>query len=130
MKNIVVIAAFCMLAACGKEVVEKPDNLIPEEKMIEIFYDLSLLEAIKTQKPVALEANNIHPTQYIYKKYSIDSVQFVNSNRYYATDLEKYKRMYEEVGDRLEKNKRTVDSLLVKNGGIKKPEDPDAPQIK
>ena len=33
------------LAACSKPAVEKPDNLIEEGKMVDIMYDLSLLEA-------------------------------------------------------------------------------------
>lgn len=110
--------AVLMLASCGKSGVEKPDNLIEEKKMKEIIYDLSLLEAIKSQKPVALETSGVNANEYIYKKYKIDSLQFVKSNRYYASDIERYKKMYDDIAKRLENNKKEIDSLIKINGGM------------
>jgi hypothetical protein len=40
------------------------------------MYDLSILDAIKYQNPASLETYKINPSQYIYKKYKIDSAQF------------------------------------------------------
>ncbi len=123
MKKIIIqILVLAAIIGCTKAVAEKPENLIPEAQMVDIFYDLSLLEAIKTQKPVALEQNNILPNEYIYSKYKVDSLQFVESHRYYASDLERYKKMYDEVSKRLDQNKKTVDEVLKKNGGIVQPE--------
>jgi len=100
-----------MLAAlaCGKSVVEKPDNLIAKDKMTDIIYDLSILEAMRSQKPLILEQNNINSNTYIYKKYGIDSLQFEQSNRYYASNVEQYKAIYEEVSRRLEAQKAGPD---------------------
>jgi hypothetical protein len=44
--------------------------------MIDVMYDLSILDAIKYQNPASLETYKINPSQYIYKKYKIDSAQF------------------------------------------------------
>lgn len=121
----IVFLALLLTAGCSEKVAEKPDNLIPEEQMIDIFYDLALLEAIRTQRPVTLQQADIQPTTYIYRKYKIDSLQFVNSNRYYASDLESYKKMYQEVSNRIESNKRAIDAELQRNGGLPS----DVPQI-
>lgn len=126
MKNLLLLFA-CILMSCGKSSVEKPDNLIPEEQMIEIYYDLALLEAIKTQRPLMLQQANIEPTVYIYKKYKIDSIQFAQSNRYYSSDMEEYKQMHQEVARRIEENKKQLDAELRKNGGI--PSASDAPRV-
>ena len=46
------IALLCLLFSiysCTNAIVEKPKNLIEKDKMIDILYDLSLLDAIKSQ---------------------------------------------------------------------------------
>lgn len=114
---------------CGKSVVEKPDNLIEEGKMVDIIYDLSLLESIKSQKPIVLEENHINPNTYIYKKYKIDSLQFAKSNQYYSSDLGNYKKIYEKVAKRLEEANKAADLQTTKNGGQVPTPDADAPQV-
>lgn len=106
MKKAAVIFGVLLLAiACGKQVVEKPENLIGKDKMADIIYDLAILEAMRSQKPVILENNGINQNTYIYKKYGIDSLQFAKSNQYYASDIDAYKKIYEEVAKRLEAQK-------------------------
>lgn len=107
MKKIFIFVGLFLLS-CGKELIEKPDNLIPQDQMTAIFYDLSLLEAIRTQRPIVLQHMNVQPTSYIYKKYKIDSIQFVKSNAYYASNLKLYKEMYDEVAKKIEANKKAI----------------------
>lgn len=112
MKKIIPALVFLGLFACEK--VEKPDNLIAEDKMVDVLYDIAVLDAIRTQKAYMLTQENINPATYIYKKHGIDSLQFANSNRYYASDIERYKKMYSEVADRIEKKRKVADSLVKK----------------
>lgn len=93
---------FAILISCQKPAVQKPDNLIDEEVMVDIMYDISVLEAMKSQKAVILEANAINPNTYIYKKYKIDSLQFANSDKFYASDIKKYKEIFDKVNKRME----------------------------
>ncbi len=88
--------------SCEKSSIVKPDNLISEDTMVDIIYDLALLEAIKGQNPGSLQTNGINPNNYIYKKYKIDSLQFAKSDQYYATDVKNYKKLYERVTKRLD----------------------------
>jgi hypothetical protein len=103
-----------ILASCKKEVVKTPKNLIEKEKMVNIMYDLSILEAIKIQNPSSLDTFKINSNQYIYKKYKIDSAQFAQNNIYYASDYKEYKKMYEQVKSRLDKNV-TATEILIKD---------------
>jgi hypothetical protein len=110
-----------LFAACNQLVVQKPDNLIEEDKMVDIIYDLALLEAIKSSNPQSLVHRKINQATYIYKRHKIDSLQFDQSDRYYASDINNYSKMYERVGKRIENNKTAIDSIAQsKNKMLKK----------
>lgn len=101
-----------ILAGCQKELVKEPKRLIDKEKMVDIIYDLSLLDGIKVQDPTLIDSLKISPNQYVYKKYKIDSVQFAQSNIYYAADSKEYEKMYNQVKARLEKNKVEITAAV------------------
>lgn len=111
------LSCFILLISCKNTTVEKPDNLIDEDKMVEILYDVSILEAIKVTNPKSLEIRKINSNKYIYQKYKIDSLQFVKSDLYYASDVTNYEKMYKKVIEKVE-NIRKTDSI--KNTKIKK----------
>lgn len=114
MKTIVILLGFAvLLAGCKDAAVSKPGKIIDEETMVNIIYDLSVLEAMKSKNP-ALSGK---PTSaYIYNKYHIDSLQFAENNRYYAAEIEKYKKIYDQVNERLETNRKIADSIARRNG--------------
>lgn len=113
MKNFVFIILVLFLSvSCKKELVKEPKRLIEKEKMIDIMYDLSLLEAMKYQNPLSLDSINADPKHFVLKKYKVDSLQFAQSNIYYAADYNTYKEMYDEIGKRLAVEQRAVDSIV------------------
>jgi len=113
MRNFVLIVLVLFLSvSCKKELVKEPKQLVEKDKMIDIMYDLSLLEAIRYQNPVSMDSIETSPTKFVLQKYKVDSLQFAQSNMYYAADYSNYKEMFDEVGKRLEKNKRATDSLV------------------
>ena len=115
MKKIVLFSVMLLaVIGCKETVVDVPEKLIEEEKMVDIFYDLSLLEAMLNYNPTLMSRNNINPYTYIYDKYGIDSLQFVANNKYYASDIKKYDKMYEKVKVRMEQSKDDFDTLLKK----------------
>lgn len=113
-----ILVTFCLIAtllSCQNTVIEKPEKQIDEDVMVDILYDLSLLESIKSQN-VSDSDNTINISQYIYKKYKIDSIQFLQNNKYYASDVKNYKKMFEKVKDRLQNESNKLDTLMKKNG--------------
>ena len=96
--------------SCGSLTEEnvKPNNLIPEDKKIDILYDMSLISVSKGINKRILENNGMKPKKYILKKYKIDSLQFVVSNEYYSKDLEIYLSIYEEVLNKLQLNREII----------------------
>lgn len=111
-KIIPFLAILTFLISCKDEVVKKPERLIKKDVIVNVMYDLAVLEAIKYQNPASLDTFKINSRDYIYKKYKIDSLQFAKSNVYYASDYEDYKLMFEQITKRLDANKKSVDSLL------------------
>jgi len=114
MKKIVSLLACVLFLWSCKSEVEKPEKLFSEEQMVDMIYDLTILEAIKNNNPSFLENKSIDPYTYIYTKYKIDSLQFVQNNKYYASDVKEYAKIYEKVFSRIELNKSEVDTLLKK----------------
>ena len=106
-KLIYIILIFCSCDSLNEENA-KPNNLIPEDKMIDILYDMSLISVSKGINKRILENNGMKPKKYILKKYNIDSLQFVVSNEYYSKDLEIYLSIYEEVLNKLQLNREII----------------------
>lgn len=105
MKKLILFFTILFIFGCQNSTVEKPSNLIEKDKMIAILYDVSLLEAIKSQNiNGGITPKGIN--EYIFKKYKIDSIQLVKSNKYYASDIVEYKKMYQKVKDQLEEESK------------------------
>ena len=115
MKKLFFFITIIFFASCSNNIeVQKPEKLIEEETMEHILYDLALLQALKGHSPKKLNKNEVDPKTYIYQKYKIDSLQFVESNRYYSADVQNYMNMFTKVIERLNKEKKTAKDVVKK----------------
>lgn len=133
-KIIFLVCCVFSVVSCNNTIIEKPNNLIGKDKMIDILYDISLLEAIKNQNVEGGISNKVG-NDYIYKKYKIDSLQFVKSNKYYASNVEEYKKMFEKIKERLTNETKKIEAEMKKKGEeipptSPVPTNPDTPQIR
>ena len=127
MKKVIYIFILVLIASCAEKLMEKPNNLIPKDKMVSILNDLAILNAAKSTNVAILRNHNIDPMQYIFTKYEIDSLQFVESDRYYASIPEEHEKIYIAVEakltqeeERLSMAKRDRDSIKrVKNEALR-----------
>lgn len=123
-KTILFFMTLFMLLGCKEEAaVKEPEKRIDKAVMVAIFYDLALLDASKYQMLSKTEYQKVTPKEFIFKKYKIDSVQFAQNNLYYASFVEEYKEMFQEVEKRLQVQSDKLDTLqkrkndlLVKKG--------------
>lgn len=99
--------------------MEQPENLIPQEKMVDILRDMAILNAARTTNVAILHKNDIEPMPYLYAKYGIDSIQFSNSDLYYASLPEIYEDIYAKVEARLETEKESIEELKRVNDSLK-----------
>ena len=112
-KGILFFALLVSFVGCRKEeTVKTPKKLIDKAVMVNVFYDLALLEASKYQMMSKTEYQKISPKEFIFKKYKIDSAQFSQSNIYYASSIEEYKAMFEQVQKRLQTNSDKMDTII------------------
>jgi galactokinase/mevalonate kinase-like predicted kinase len=117
MKYLVQILVILIIVSCGgegKKRIKKPDNLITKDKMVDVIYDMSLVSAAKGVNRKLMEQQGVHPDQYVYEKHGIDSLQFAESNEYYAFDLDAYDEIYKKVKAKLEKDKMYYTELVQK----------------
>ena len=109
-----------LLAGCSTS--DKPDNLIPEDKMIKLLEDIHVAEN---------QVNNLHmgsadsslmvykgPEKEIFKKYQIDTAIYRASFKYYVARPEQFKSMY----DRVVKNLEAKNELYLKKQRASKPD--------
>lgn len=102
--------------SCKETVLEKPDQLIEKATMVDIMYDLTLLDALKYQTSAVTDSLKINSTRYVLKKYKIDSLQFARSNSYYASNYEEYSIIINQVKDKLTASKiRITAEIKAKN---------------
>ena len=106
------IFAFCVLVSCQDiERTPKPEDLIPEPKMVEVLTEIALLHGARTYNKNILQQKGVDPKAYLWQKYDIDSLQFLKSNDYYSENFEQYQRIYDSVKLRLERYKIVYDTL-------------------
>ena len=124
------------MESCQKvERPEKPQDLIPEDKMAAILVDIYLFNAAKSTNRILLQKTGLTTEKLIYQKHGIDSLQFVESNNYYGGDLKKYDAIHQKVKLLIEAEKTTFETLVkeetVKDSLQKTPKkEPDSLQKK
>jgi hypothetical protein len=100
--------------ACGSD--EKPQNLIPKDKMAKILTEIHIIEA---------QVNNLHfqhedSSVYVYQKmkvgllktYDLDTATFRSSFKYYLLNPDKLKEIYSEVKKSLEAKKKQIQAKV------------------
>ncbi|WPR72467.1 DUF4296 domain-containing protein [Flavobacterium sp. NG2] len=112
MRKSVFIVLLLFFAGCKEEVIQKPEHLIEKGVMVDIMYDLSLLNAMKYQSQSQLEGYDTNELEYIYKKYKIDSAQFIQNNNYYTSNYKEYKKMFDQVTERINNERIKLDTII------------------
>ena len=106
-----------VLSSCSQVEEVPPENLIGEEKMADLIFELALLDAAKGFVPkdqkerIDLDANSF------YQFHNIDSAQFTSSNAYYAKQPKAYLRivsMAKTKHEEFEKNLEESENKRIK----------------
>lgn len=107
------IGILLMLVACQDvKYPQAPENLIPEEQMMDIMADAYSGHAARSVNNRVLRSNQIQLDSSLYNKYGIDSLQFARSNAYYTVDLNRYEKLLKGVEERLMARKAEADSAM------------------
>ena len=119
MKTFFLVVSILFFISCENLEVKKPSNLISEDQMVEILYDMVLINSSKGVNKKLLQKNINNPEAYVFKKHNIDSLQFAESNAYYTFKNEVYKSIYEKLELKLTTQKTKLEALLKEKNSIK-----------
>ena len=86
-----------------------PENLISEEKMESIIFDIMILNA-SSGYDLKID-NNMISDELIFRKYDIDSAQFYNSELYYSRNPKIHFNIYSNVKRRIQKSIDSIKSI-------------------
>lgn len=119
LNKIILLGFFTLFFSCNEKLIDKPENLIAREKMVEVLKDLALANAAKNTNIVVLRENDIEPTTYVFEKYGIDSIQFTQSDTYYASlPGGEYESIYKEVEQQLEDESKRLEEARQLNDSL------------
>ncbi|SHI35675.1 DUF4296 domain-containing protein [Pseudozobellia thermophila] len=118
MKKLNVLILVFWLWSCNEKLLEKPDNLIEKEKMVQILTDVAIVNAAKITNVSILRDNNIDPMAYVFERHGIDSLQFVESDRYYASLPAEYEEIYLKVEAVLEGRQKEFEDAKAKKDSL------------
>ena len=76
------------------EAIEKPKDILSQEKMSEIIADFAINEQSYT---IGGNINTENATRFILKKYNINGQLFTDSYKYYMTDPDTMKEILDEA---------------------------------
>ena len=86
-----------------------PEDLISEEKMESIIFDIMILNA-SSSYDLKID-NDMISDELIFKKYDIDSAQFYNSELYYSKNPKIHFNIYSNVKRRIQKSIDSIKSI-------------------
>lgn len=116
--TILILSAF-ILSCSDVQEIEEPDNLISEDKMIDIYTDMILLDAVERSSPKNFKAYELESSEHIVNKYKIDSVTLSENIKYYNLNFEKNTRIYEKVKENIAQKEEKIDSITTLRDSLK-----------
>lgn len=118
MKKYYLFVAICLFCIACDGGIQKPEKFIEEGQMEEILYDVAILYGAQSLYVNETDTIKQLSMNSIFNKYGIDSISFVENNKYYINLKDNvYYNMQSRIVKRLEAEQKVVDSL----SGYEKP---------
>ncbi|MCK8491431.1 DUF4296 domain-containing protein [Spirosoma sp. RP8] len=96
-----------LLQGCQPPEDKRPDNLIPEERMVAILTEVHILEARVGRMGLrSTDSSNVayhHLEKQIFRKFKVDTAAYSKSYAYYAAHPRAMETIYQQVVDNLKK---------------------------
>tara|TARA_Y100001958_G_C21184487_1_gene513783 strand:+ start:188 stop:586 length:399 start_codon:yes stop_codon:yes gene_type:complete len=104
-----IILMLLLLLSCVNVEEAPPENLIGEEKMADLIFELAVLDAAKGFVPKDQKERIELDADSFYMFHEIDSAQFTSSNAYYAKHPKAYLRIVSMAKTKLEKFNKNIE---------------------
>jgi len=116
-----ILLVLLILSSCAQVEEVPPENLIGEEKMADLIFELAVLDATKGFVPKDQKQRIDLDADSFYQFHEIDSAQFTSSNAYYAKQPKAYLHIVSMAKTKLEefeKNMEESDNEILKIDSI------------
>lgn len=123
---LIYLSVIVLVVACGSGGPKKPKNLISKNDMVNILIDARLLSSANSASKDIMEQRGLKLDSYVFDKYGIDSLQFAESNTYYAYYIKDYEEIYNKVTDSLERLKTALNEQKIKEEKEQKKREKDS----
>ncbi|SFD10564.1 DUF4296 domain-containing protein [Spirosoma endophyticum] len=103
-----------LMAACTAPEDERPDNLIAQDKMIDILTEVHIAESQVSRLSLgSLDSSNIaykHLENQIFRKFAVDTAMYRKSYIFYSSHPSDMEAIYKQVTERLKQRADTTKS--------------------
>lgn len=99
MKYLVIFVFLIGIYGCSKS----DTATIPQEKMVDLIYDLTISTSARSIANKQDSIQYIVSYESILKKHGVDSLSFVNAQKYYQDNPEVFSAVYDSVQNRIKK---------------------------
>lgn len=102
MKKQYLILCFVLLGiACSNNdhIAEKPDNLLNEEKYVDLLFEMQMLKVLQYYFPPQDTVDSLKRA--IFDQYEVEEDSFIESHRYYQSHLDEQLERVDKVIERL-----------------------------
>jgi hypothetical protein len=104
-KNFFILLISLAFFSCSKPPVEKPDNLLREDKMIDMLVDIHLAEATfnnrRHRDTLVEKSSSVNFYYSILEKHQVPDSVFEKSFVFYSSQPRKFERMYRQAMNKL-----------------------------
>ncbi|GAB3986779.1 hypothetical protein GCM10028807_04920 [Spirosoma daeguense] len=105
LRNLLLIVG--LVTGCTNLEDARPDNLIPEDKMVAILTEIHLTEAqVSRMSLAAIDSSNIvykYLETKLFKKMQVDTAAYRKSYNYYSTHPKEMEAIYKQITKNLER---------------------------
>lgn len=99
-----------------------PKVLLPEDKMEDVLYDLSLLNALHASR-FPKQGKDIFNQKYLFKKHGLVDSVWIQNQQYYAQDPKRLQLIYRRIDLRIKKALDSLDQLIAQDKEEKEKKD-------
>ena len=110
---ILFFSALVILCACHRS----PEGIIEEKKMINLLVDVHMADGVlftTSAAPDSLYKYGTGKFITVFKKYQVDSLQFIKSYKYYAANPELLLSMFDAIGKKLQLKSDSLSKIFIK----------------
>lgn len=120
-KIVTIFVCLSVLISCSDvQEREEPDKLLSKDKMIEVYTDMILLDALRRSNPVNFKSYELKASEHIYNKFDVDSTTLSQNIKYYNLEFEANSDIFEQVKLNIEQKNEIYDSITKVRDSLKR----------